>query len=656
MRPVDKIKVALEEHGYEWSEYAMRGQCPVHEGNDKGFNLSVNEGDDGRALITCHSHGCNAQAVAMVLGLDPMELFASGPADGEVYVPPEKPKARVHESAQWCIRSLVTLTGFGEPSNVWEYTDASGDHVGSVIRWDLENRKEIRQISKVDGGWVAKGMTGLRPLFNLPEVLKAEFVVIVEGEKTADATSALGYTVTTPTQGSKAASKTDWSVLAGKSILLLPDNDDQGMDFVKSVISLLPRSCSVEVKQLVDAFDLPIGGDLADLNEVGEEALKDFIDNFPPSMTIAPTKENKEVRFSGRSAAELWDSIDEDIDWIVQDVISADQPTIFGAKQKALKTTLLSDLAVALATGTPWLGKFEIPRKRRVLFITGESSDKAAMKRIRRAMQARSFGREELGDYLRIETVNFPNLPCEEDCLAVRKVVQSMNIEVVIVDPLYMGLQGINASNLMEVGPALRRFMECCKPASMILAHHVKKTSNFDDAPNLEDLSQAGIAEFAGNYWMMGRLSEYTGDGNHELAIRHGGRDDQFGMYKMDFNEEFWSSEWMDLHEWRAAKKEETLATREEKALENKEKARERARENKEASYEKSEAAYTTKRGQIRERAEAQGLDTPFTCGSMCTNGSAKKTLERMLIDGYIAHADTPPGGNPRSTYYRFKE
>ncbi len=43
------------------------------------------------------------------------------------------------------------------------------------------------------------------------------------------------------------------------------------------------------------------------------------------------------------------------------------------------------------------------------------------------------------------------------------------------------------------------------------IAHHVKKTATFDAAPNLKDLSQAGIAEFAGNCWLMGRLTEYTG-------------------------------------------------------------------------------------------------------------------------------------------------
>jgi len=114
-----------------------------------------------------------------------------------------------------------------------------------------------------------------------------------------------------------------------------------------------------------------------------------------------------------------------------------------------------------------------------------------------------------------------------------------------------MGLQGLNTSNLTEVGPALRQFMQHCRPANVIIAHHVKKTASFDDAPNLEDLSQAGIAEFAGNYWLMGRMTEYTGDGLHTLAIRAEGRDEQFHLLKLDFDERAWTAEFSSLQDHR---------------------------------------------------------------------------------------------------------
>jgi hypothetical protein len=255
--------------------------------------------------------------------------------------------------------------------------------------------------------------------------------------------------------------------------------------------------------------------------------------------------------FTGKSAAELWSLADQPVAWLVDNVFSCDQPTIFGAKQKSLKTTLLTDLAVSLSSGLPWLGRFNVPQKRRVLFVTGEATEAAAIRKVRRAAQCRNLCQDDFTNNLRIEARRFPTLPSLADCMAVASAVKEHNIEVVILDPLYMGLQGLNTANLTEVGPAMRQFMEHCRPAGLIIAHHVKKSASYDDAPNLEDLSQAGIAEFAGNYWLMGRMNEYTGDGLHQLAVRYGGRDEQFGLLKLDFDERNWIANFSDLLEHR---------------------------------------------------------------------------------------------------------
>ena len=251
--------------------------------------------------------------------------------------------------------------------------------------------------------------------------------------------------------------------------------------------------------------------------------------------------------FAGKAASELWHLADQPVRWLVEGVFSCDQPTIIGAKQKSLKTTLLIDLAVSLVSGLPWLGKFKVSRKLRVLLITGEASEAAAIRKIRRAAERLNLRIEDFVDCLRIEAITFPTLPSLSDCQAIARAVKEYNIDVVIIDPLYMGLQGLNTTNLTEVGPAMRQYMEYCRPANVIIAHHVKKTASFDDAPNLEDLSQAGIAEFAGNYWLMGRMGEYVGDGMHKLAVRYGGRDEQFGLLKLDFDERKWTAEFSSL-------------------------------------------------------------------------------------------------------------
>lgn len=264
-----------------------------------------------------------------------------------------------------------------------------------------------------------------------------------------------------------------------------------------------------------------------------------------------PPPESPGRDFSGVNVSdpEVWAEADEDIDWLVEDVFAADQPTIIGARKKSLKTTFTIDLAIALATGRRWLGKIAVPRKRKTLMIVGESSQRALVRRIKKACDQRGIPREQLAGMFHVEAADFPNLPDESDCISVQYAIKTHGFEVVIVDPLYMGLTGVNSSNLNEVGPALRRFKEACGDTSLVICHHVKKSAATEGPPDLDDLSQAGISEFAGNYWMMGRIGKYTGDGLHELAVAYGGRDEQFGMSKVAFDENSWAATFTSLRD-----------------------------------------------------------------------------------------------------------
>lgn len=554
-----------------------RAQCPGHDGED--FNLAVSEGTDGTLAVYCHSHECSADAICNGLGLTVADLFPGGSNNtgnnGRSKTAIEGKPVTVHPTSDAAVKALgwslsersLIPDKDAPPDFVWSYRTASGELVGKVVRWNTAKGKEIRQVSRHGAGWICRAMESPRPLYRLNEIAAASGTVYIsEGEKAADAVASLGLLSTSPSQGSKSPHLTDWSPLDRfDTVVILPDHDEPGTKFAESVIGLLADQApnpAVRVCHLWD--DLPTlekAGDAFDWSEHYDatpaetlkhqlESLPDHSDEYestePPEDPKSDAGETKRT-FSGVPASELWGMADEPIEWLVDEILSADQPTIFGAKQKSLKTTLLTDLAVALATGLPWLNRFEIPRPQRTLLITGEASTKAAIRKIRRAADNRNVMASHIGDSIRVETANFPTLPRFDDCHAVNEAICEHGIEVVILDPLYMGLEGLNTANLTEVGPAMRRFMEHCRPAKVIIAHHVKKSASYDDAPNLEDLSQAGIAEFAGNYWLMGRMSEYQGDGRHELAVRYGGRDEQFGLLKLDFDERSWTADFTSL-------------------------------------------------------------------------------------------------------------
>lgn len=130
----------------------------------------------------------------------------------------------------------------GAPSRSWPYCDANGELVGYVCRWDFvgadgEPGKEILPVTYCEfgngkRGWRSKGIPAPRPLFALPEIIAnpTAWVLITEGEKTRDAAHDLfpDMVATTPAHGAKSPHLTDFSPLAGRTVVIATDYDEPG--------------------------------------------------------------------------------------------------------------------------------------------------------------------------------------------------------------------------------------------------------------------------------------------------------------------------------------------------------------------------------------------------------------------------------------------
>ena len=169
--------------------------------------------------------------------------------------------------------------GHGPSSGSWTYDNAGGEPVGRIVRWDQsDGTKDIRPVAKHADGWRIGGMFEPRPLYCLPELAKADRVFVVEGEKAAQAARSIGVVATTSSHGSKSASKTDWSPLAGKDCVILPDNDYAGLAYAEDVTTILaklgpkPTVRVVELTKLPDGSPMRKGGDVADWIDAHGEA------------------------------------------------------------------------------------------------------------------------------------------------------------------------------------------------------------------------------------------------------------------------------------------------------------------------------------------------------------------------------------------------
>jgi 5S rRNA maturation endonuclease (ribonuclease M5) len=173
-----------------------------------------------------------------------------------------KPKER-GESFRMLVHALAHLERrHGKHSMMWAYHDADGKKVGVVVRWDRPSGKDIRPVACYPDGWQIGAMPEPRPLYGLPDLANAATIIVCEGEKAADAARRLGFIATTSSGGSAAASKTDWSPLGGKEVLILPDNDAPGRKYAETVARTLTEfGATVRVVELPN---LPEGGDIVE--------------------------------------------------------------------------------------------------------------------------------------------------------------------------------------------------------------------------------------------------------------------------------------------------------------------------------------------------------------------------------------------------------
>jgi DNA primase len=101
-----------------------------------------------------------------------------------------------------------------------------------------------------------------RVLYHLPEILAAETVYIVEGEKDADKLVELTLDATTNPGGAGKWDPDFSECLKDKNVVILPDNDEVGQNHAAAVAkNLLAVTRSVKIIRLPD---LPAKGDVSD--------------------------------------------------------------------------------------------------------------------------------------------------------------------------------------------------------------------------------------------------------------------------------------------------------------------------------------------------------------------------------------------------------
>lgn len=317
-------------------------KCPFHP--DTHPSAEVRAGKDGVWRFRCHAASCGVNGdihdIRAKFGGISTNDYLSKQRSAEPQSPPKgkfRPKAlpktppngrHGQNSGPVVYPDLGTYERFieskiGALSHApYRYTNPETG-IDDVIVYRIDKpfsgrKKEFRQVSPApDGkGFIPQAPPKPWPLFNRKGICEHSLIVVCEGEKAALSLDAFGVCATTALAGAGTgkADLADWTPLAGKDVILWPDNDDGGrqhMEAVRDILITMDPPASVSWLEIPgepekgDAFDF-----LAGLGEYSwserKEILDSYLDRAKPVGPSGAVEAMLEDTIAGRRVAVSW--------------------------------------------------------------------------------------------------------------------------------------------------------------------------------------------------------------------------------------------------------------------------------------------------------------------------------------------------------------
>ncbi|KLT21864.1 phage DNA replication protein RepA [Wolbachia endosymbiont of Armadillidium vulgare str. wVulC] len=240
----------------------------------------------------------------------------------------------------------------------WNYYDENNQVIVIVYRYDPpEGKKEYRPFDVKE---LRFKEPDVRPLYNIPGILKSDKVVLVEGEKCAEALIEQGITATTAMFGSNASpDKTDWTPLKGKHIVIWPDNDEAGKRYAENAAKKLSDLGVASLVTLKIPQNKPKGWDAADCVQEGIN-VKEFLASTPLLTIDTPATDTSNMKSLERSTKQPLNILDWSAErfagpvpeqkFLVEGLFPLGVTSIIAAMGDTGKGMLLLDLALKVAS------------------------------------------------------------------------------------------------------------------------------------------------------------------------------------------------------------------------------------------------------------------------------------------------------------------
>ncbi len=176
--------------------------------------------------------------------------------------------------------------------------------------------------------------------------------------------------------------------------------------------------------------------------------------------------------------------------WLIEDLWVGEGVGIIGAAPKSYKTWIAIEMAIAVSSGTPCFGRFEVPTPGPVIAYFAEDSLPAIRERILAVCSARGLELERLP--LQLVAASVLRLDSLADQDRLREVVEQTRPRLLVLDPL-VRLHGGDENDSGHIGRLLGflRTLQRDYGTSIVLTHHNRKTHS-SRAPEGQGLRGSG--------------------------------------------------------------------------------------------------------------------------------------------------------------------
>lgn len=195
--------------------------------------------------------------------------------------------------------------------------------------------------------------------------------------------------------------------------------------------------------------------------------------------------------------------------WLVEGIWSEGAHGLLAGEPKSFKTLITLDLAVSVASGTPFLGRFPVPKQGPVIIIQEENAMGDIQDRLRRITMSRGEGPSLHANGNGGHTIDFGknlsilvrsnkgfSLVEDEDLRMLERVIVKYEPALVVLDPLYLLAPGIDEDSAVQMTPILKDLLRLKQKHGvgiMIVHHYKKKSKDNVSTRTAERMSGTGV-------------------------------------------------------------------------------------------------------------------------------------------------------------------